>query len=127
MPRKYRFWRRLGRVFIVIISMIIVFMLYLITVSRTEPPKIKNEEAINWQRSEPSPGFFTLNNNWFRKSHSGLFELYIEGQPFNRGVVNGKLTKELIQLQEKYFNDQINRIVPSNFYRHFSKICNWLV
>jgi isopenicillin-N N-acyltransferase-like protein len=50
----------------------------------------------------------------------------VEGQPFERGVVNGKLTRELIQLQEDYFNDQINRLVPSRFYRHFLKyVIGW--
>ncbi|MDP9041776.1 MAG: C45 family peptidase, partial [Bacteroidota bacterium] len=75
----------------------------------------------SWHRTEASPGFFTLKNNWLRKSKSGLYELYVEGQPFERGVVNGKLTKELIQLQEYYFNNQINKLVPSKFYRHFLK------
>ena len=43
-----------------------------------------------------------------------------------RGVVNGKLTRELIQLQEDYFNDQINKMVPSKFYRHFLKyVIGW--
>ncbi len=71
-------------------------------------------------------GFYTLKNNWFRKSKSGLYELYVEGQPFDRGVVNGKLTRELIRLQEDYFNDQINRLVPSDFYRHFLKyVVGW--
>ncbi len=52
--------------------------------------------------------------------------LYVEGRPFDRGVVNGKLTKELIQLQEDYFNDQINKMVPSKFYRHFLKyVIGW--
>ena len=81
---------------------------------------------MNWERSEKSDGLITLNNNWFRKSRSGLFELYVEGRPFERGVVNGKLTRELIQLQEDYFNDQINKMVPSNFYRHFLKyVVGW--
>ena len=30
------------------------------------------------------------------KSKSGLFELYVEGDAFERGVINGKLTKELV-------------------------------
>ena len=62
-----------------------------------------------------------MKNNWFRKSESGLFELYVEGKPYERGVVNGKLTKELMQKQEEYFNDQINKMIPSKFYLHFLK------
>jgi isopenicillin-N N-acyltransferase-like protein len=105
---------------------ILLGILYILIVSRISPPKITDKTALNWQRAEPSPGFFTIKNNWFRKSKSGLYELYVEGQPFDRGIVNGKLSKELIQLQEDYFNDQINRMVPSNFYRHFLKyVIGW--
>src|SRR5579864_7569563 len=105
---------------------ILLGILYILIVSRTIPPKISDQTALGWQREEPSPGLFTIKNNWFRKSKSGLYELYVEGQPFDRGIVNGKLSKELVQLQEEYFNDQINRMVPSRFYRHFLKyVVGW--
>ena len=105
---------------------ILLAILYILIVSRTSPPKISDKDALSWERTEPSPGFFTIKNNWFRKSKSGLYELYVEGRPFDRGVVNGKLSKELIQLQEDYFNDQINKMVPSKFYRHFLKyVIGW--
>ncbi len=105
---------------------ILLGILYILIVSRISPPKITDQTAMSWQRAEPSPGFFTIKNNWFRKSKSGLYELYVEGQPFDRGIVNGKLSMELIQLQEDYFSDQINKMVPSKFYRHFLKyVIGW--
>ena len=67
------------------------------------------------------PGFYTIKNNWFRKSNSGLYEMYVEGTPFELGVVNGKLTKELVQRQEDHFSEQINKMIPSKFYLHFLK------
>jgi len=95
-------------------------------VSRTNPPKVTDKIALEWERTEPSPGLYVVKNNWFRKSKSGLYELYVEGRPFERGVVNGKLSKELIQLQEDYFNDQITKMIPSKFYRHFLKyVIGW--
>jgi hypothetical protein len=101
-------------------------VIYILIVSRTSPPAIQDKAAISWQRQEPDSGLFTIKNNWFRKSKSGLYELYVEGQPFERGVVNGKLSKELVQLQEDYFSDQINKMIPSNFYRHFLKyVIGW--
>lgn len=126
MPKRNRIWRRLARVIAVIAVFLLMGIVYLLIVSKTNPPKITDHTALSWQRSESSPGFYTLNKSWFRKSKSGLFELYVEGQPFDRGVTNGKLTKELIQLQEDYFSDQINRLVPSRFYRHFLKyVVGW--
>ena len=59
--------------------------------------------------------FIPLKDNWFRKSKSGLYELYVEGDPFERGVINGKLTKELVVRQEDHFAEQINKMVPSKF------------
>jgi hypothetical protein len=47
--------------------------------------------------------------------------MYVEGDPFERGVVNGKLSKELLTKQEDYFNEQINKMIPSSFYLHFLK------
>jgi isopenicillin-N N-acyltransferase-like protein len=94
---------------------------YLYCVAIDYPPKPKDESSLLLQRSEPSPGFYILKNNWFRKSKSGLFELYVEGKPFERGVINGKLTKELVVNQEVYFTDKIKKLVPSDFYRSFLK------
>src|SRR6185295_9230039 len=121
MPERKKTRRVLAWISGVIVLLILVFIIYILIVSKTSPPAIKDKTALSWQRTEPVPGLYTLNNNWFRKSKSGLYELYVEGRPFDRGVVNGKLTKELIQLQEDYFNDQINKMVPSKFYRHFLK------
>jgi isopenicillin-N N-acyltransferase-like protein len=126
MPRKNRFWRRLARIGAVIGVLLLAGFIYISIVSKTTPPKIADKTALGWQRVQSSPGLYTLKNNWFRKSKSGLFELYVEGEPFDRGVVNGKLTQELIQLQEDYFSDQINRLVPSKFYLHFLKyVVGW--
>jgi isopenicillin-N N-acyltransferase-like protein len=126
MPEPKKIRKILAWIFGVIALLIIAGVIYLLIVSRTNPPAVSDKTALSWQRTEPGPGFYTLKNNWFRKSKSGLFELYVEGQPFERGVVNGKLTEELIRLQEDYFNEQINRMVPSRFYRHFLKyVIGW--
>jgi isopenicillin-N N-acyltransferase like protein len=126
MPRRNRFWRRLARVFAVIGLLLLAGIIYILVVSKTSPPEINNKTALSWEKSEPSPGLYTIKNSWFRKSKSGLFELYTEGKAFDRGVVNGKLSSELIQLQEDYFNAQITRMVPSKFYLHFLKyVVGW--
>ncbi|HLK27182.1 MAG TPA: C45 family peptidase, partial [Puia sp.] len=118
---KNKFWRRLLYVIAGFFVLLLVLFIYLTIVSKTNPPKIADESSLQWQRTETSDGFYTLKNDWFRKSKSGLYELYVEGEPFERGVVNGKLTKELVQKQEDYFNEQINKMIPSKFYLHFLK------
>lgn len=97
-----------------------ILFLYLVWVSKVSAPEIKDVSSLQLQRKDDA-GLYTINNNWFRKSNSGLYEMYVEGTPFERGVINGKLSKELVVTQEDYFNDQINKMIPSKFYLHFLK------
>jgi isopenicillin-N N-acyltransferase like protein len=60
-------------------------------------------------------------HNWLRKEQPGLWTLYIEGSPFERGLAAGQLTKTILFKQEKAVVDQIHQIVPSSFYIHFVK------
>lgn len=94
---------------------------YLRAVAVMEPPRPADTSCLNWQRDSIDAHCFTLGNNWLRHSNSGLWELYVEGEPFERGVANGKLTHELVVKQEDAFNDQINQMIPSGAYRHFLK------
>ena len=74
----------------------------------------------NWTREEHR-GIYTVGPNWLRRSDSGLYEMYVEGTPYECGVANGLLAKELIALQEQYFKDHIERLVPSGWYLRFLK------
>jgi len=119
--RGRKIWKGIGYGFAGLILIILIGIIYVLLVSRVDPPKIENSSALQWRRLEISPEFYTLKNNWLRKSNSGLYELYVEGAPFERGAVNGKLTQELLARQEDYFNEQINKMIPSKFYLHFLK------
>lgn len=100
-------------------ALVLIGIVYLYSVAVVNPAKPNDMSSLQLHRTEVSKDFYTLKNNWFRKSKSGLYELYVEGSPFERGVINGKLSKELVIRQEDNFNEQITKIVPSNFYRHF--------
>ena len=119
MLRKRKFLRRLFYVFLSFLALFIGLFIYLVIVAIDHPPKPVDTSSLQLQRSEPSPGLYTIKDSWFRKSNSGLYELYVEGDAFERGVINGKLTEELVQRQEDHFSEQINKLVPSAFYRHF--------
>src|SRR6478752_2586837 len=121
MLKTNKFVRRLLRVVGVICLLFVLLAVYLVWVSNIQPPGIKDATAEQLQRTEQGGNLYTLNNNWFRKSNSGLYEMYVEGTPFERGVINGKLSKELIQSQEDYFAEQLNKLIPSSFYQHFLK------
>lgn len=99
--------------------MIVAFIVYANVVSKAHPPTPASMEALEWKREGHGNNFYTLGNNWLHKSESGLYELYVTGGPFERGVANGKLTQELVRSQEEVFTQQIHQLVPSDFYLKF--------
>ncbi|MEV4885626.1 Acyl-coenzyme A:6-aminopenicillanic acid acyl-transferase [Chitinophaga ginsengisegetis] len=118
-------WRRFGRILLYIIGFFVLLFIglaiYLVSVSKMPPPVIADQRALQLQRTQLDSTAYTLGNNWFRKSNSGLYEMYVEGAPFERGVINGKLSGELIRRQEDVFVAQFSKMVPSTFYLHFLK------
>ncbi|PSL47617.1 acyl-CoA:6-aminopenicillanic acid acyl transferase [Chitinophaga niastensis] len=118
-------WRKFGRILIWIFgSFLLLFIalaIYLVSVSHMTPPVVASNQALQLQRHQLDSTSYTLGNNWFRKSNSGLYEMYVEGAPFERGVINGKLSGELIRRQEDVFVAQFSKMVPSTFYLHFLK------
>lgn len=54
-------------------------------------------------------------NNTFLKNRQGLWELYIEGDPLQRGLLHGALTQPVMQKQEDAFMGKLQQIVPSKF------------
>lgn len=77
--------------------------------------------ALEQERMQLDSNFYTLGNNWLKQNEYGIWEMYIEGNAFERGVAHGKLAKELVQDQEGYFVDQIREMVPSENYLKFLK------
>ena len=118
-------WKKTGRRTVRVLSVIFILLLigaiYLVQVSKVDPPKPADMSSLQLQRTDHGNGFYTIKNNWFRHSKSGLYELYVEGDAFERGVINGKLTEELVVRQEDHFAEQISKLVPSKFKRNFLK------
>lgn len=125
MTKKRSGWRKFGRVLLYItggfVLLIVALIIYVVSVSHIDPPEIADKRALELQRTQIGTGCYTIGNNWFRKSNSGLYELYVEGAPFERGVIYGKLSEELVKRQEDIFVDQIRRMIPSQSYLRFLK------
>ena len=49
----------------------------------------------------------------------GIWELYLEGSPYDRGVLYGELTSDLMKMQEEVFLTQLNGLVPNQFSQKF--------
>ena len=109
------------RTLFVFAILIVGFFIYFIFAVQINIPEIKNDTTLNWKRETIDKEFYKVNNNWLRHSKSGLWELYVEGDGYERGVANGMLTKELHAFQEEAFFRQIQLLVPDLNYLKFLK------
>ena len=115
-------WLCLFRNTILIVLLLIVsFLIYYNIVARVSIPEVENTTITEKTRDRLSKDYYKIEENWLRKNGQGLWEMYIEGGPFELGVISGKLTKELIQIQEQAFVDQISEYIPSKIYLRFLK------
>jgi isopenicillin-N N-acyltransferase-like protein len=105
-------------VFLILIAGLTIYGYFAI---RIEVPTITNDTTLNWKRETISPHFYKVNNNWLKQNEAGLYELYVEGNPYERGIANGMLTKELHAFQEDAFIRQIKILVPNDAYLNFLK------
>lgn len=64
-------------------------------------------------------GWTESRGNMLRRSDNGLWEVWLQGTPVERGVALGRMTEDLLYYQEKVFIDQIRRIIPSDGYLKF--------
>jgi hypothetical protein len=74
------------------------------------------------KRHQIAPNHFVLGNNYLKKNEYGVWEMYIEGAPYERGLIYGELAQELIQRQEDIFVAQINQFVPGEFLQQFLRL-----
>jgi len=116
-----RIIRRIGITLGVIILIIIVGLFIMKIITDLPSPSPLNTGVTELERTVSSDGVFRIGNNWLKKNSAGFYELYTEGGAFERGVITGKLTRELIHQQEYYFVQQIKEIVPSKIYLRFLK------
>jgi hypothetical protein len=111
--------RILKGISLILLLLLLIFILSIFRASVEHPPEVKDLSLLENKRTETSDNKYYFGNNWLRKSESGLYEIYIEGKPFERGVAFGKLTEELLYYQEEAFVDQIRKLVPSESYLKF--------
>jgi hypothetical protein len=102
--------------------LIILFLLFLWRIQIPEPVISSKLKPNDLHRIQTGADSYRIGNNWLRKNQQGIWEMYIEGNDYERGVVYGVLAKELIEKQEEYFVDQINEIIPNKFFLQFIKM-----
>lgn len=101
-----------------VIALVIGFFVYVNSIFRHEAEKYSYKD---YKIEKVDSCTSRIGNNWLRKEQPGMYTLYIEGKPFERGLIAGQLSRSLIYKQEKAFVDQLQRIVPSHYYLNFLK------
>ncbi len=116
--RKRKIWRYiLGGILLAIL----VFIIYFKIVTRISPPTEMDPMEMGFEREKIHSDFYRCEGSWLKLNDYGLWELYIEGDPFELGVKNGLLTAELVKTQEDAFVEQIKVMIPSESYLKFLK------
>ena len=82
MLRRKKFWKRILYVLGFLVLLLVILCIYVVNVAKVPDPKVADMSSLQLQRTEVSKGFYTLNDSWFRKSKSGLYEMYVEGDGF---------------------------------------------
>ena len=103
---------------VVVIALIpVIILAYLYITSDFKKPV--GYEPVNMQVAEISDSLRAYGDDTLRLSRSGLWEIKIGGNAFERGEAYGKLTQDLLYQQEQIFVDQIRTFVPSESYLKF--------
>ena len=105
----------------VIVIVIVGFVFYYNIVTHIEPPTELDPKAMGFEREETNAGYYVDGKGWLRKNRLGLWEMYIEGSPFELGTLHGLLAEDLIREQEIAFIDQLRVMIPSESYIRFLK------
>jgi len=126
--RKSILKRLIAGFIIVILLLILIPFLYFKLFIKEEPPSDIDLSILNNERIEINDSTYIFGSSWIRKSESGLWEAYLEGSAFERGVAFGKLAEELLYYQEAAFVEQIKELVPSekwlNILKYFVSVFN---
>lgn len=99
--------------FIIAISLFIGYLYYSADMLTPHYVSTSTEQVITTDSLREYRG------NFLRHSKSGLWELKVHGNAFERGEAIGKLSSDLLYYQEKVFVDQIKEIIPSDGYLKF--------
>ena len=89
--------------------------------TKVNPPLNTDKNAFSESLRSDGNGFFSIGKNHLQKNSHGLWELYLEGNAFDRGVANGRLCRNLMEFQEEAFVSRIKEMIPAKSYLKFLK------
>ncbi len=105
-------------------ELVFAFLFVLFTIilfnAQIDTPEVPSIQV--GERKQVGKDHYVLGSSYLKKNKFGIWEMYLEGEPYERGVIYGKLAKELVQEQEDIFVGQINNFLPNKLWRHAIKL-----
>jgi predicted choloylglycine hydrolase len=110
----------------IILAALLAFILavtgFIFYCMRFLPTYPDNRNVAEIRRNTLGANFYTAEDSWLLKNKYGLWEMYVAGDPINRGNKIGVLSKELIVKQENTFVEYVENIIPSKSMLRFLRI-----
>lgn len=94
----------------------LAFGLFIWAVKLPTPKIASNKTPQSYKRVQLGQDHYKVDNCWLKKNKYGIWEMYLEGSPYERGLIYGVLAKELMEKQEVHFVAQIKEIIPNAFF-----------
>lgn len=94
-----------------------MFVLWHAQIAPPETPEIELPKRV-----KVAENYYRIGPNYLRKNQYGVWEMYLEGKPYERGLIYGALAKELNQEQETIFVGQIEQFLPNKMWRYVIKL-----
>ncbi|TLV02320.1 C45 family autoproteolytic acyltransferase/hydolase [Dyadobacter luticola] len=101
-------------IFLLVIG--ILFGLFLWRISIPKPDLESTKTIESYKRVKLGENHFAVGNCWLKKNKYGIWEMYLEGSPYERGLIYGILSRELMEKQEVHFISQIKEMIPSSLF-----------
>lgn len=117
-----KIFKFLGISFLILIILILGLFVYVHFKSKIEYPEVDKAKYENLVREKVAENHYRIGKNWLKLNEYGVWEMYVEGDAYERGFIYGKLAEELVQKHEDYFIAQIDKLVPSRFFFNFLRV-----
>ena len=110
---------KIALAFILLLS---IFLIYLFGVTKMAEPKHIQIGDKDLPVTKVSDSLLVCGDSWLKLNEYGLWELYVQGDPYTMGFKNGRLSQKLVHYQEEAFVAQLDQLVPSRSYLHFLRV-----
>lgn len=89
-------------------------------------PDVSGYNASIPERNKINDSTYSVGSSFLTKNTQGIWELYVEGDALERGLISGRLSEEIIYKQEGVFLNKIESMVPSEGQQKFlKKFLSW--